>query len=157
MTGVLIIFLIIFCLAIVALCGWCYDRSKYKNILIERTIERDHYYDVVCDLTKGYCDSIFCDAIDLLFRIKTEEQPVQLEVCFLSDDIEVEMPGIDWFTEVVLPDVDSKIYFEYIDDLYKKLRQLDVSINIEYYELDPTKRFIAIIDKNALENMEDKK
>lgn len=160
MIGFLIVFLIIFCLAAVALCGWCYDRSKYKNRLIERTIERDHYYDVVCSLMKEHCDSIFCDTIDLLFRIKTEEQPVELEVHFLSDDIEVEIPGIEWYNEVVLPAVDSKIYFEYIDDLYKKLRQLGVSINIEYSELDPTKRFIAIIDKNDLEsnqNMEDKK
>lgn len=149
----MLIFLIIFCLASGALCGWYFGLIKYHAAVKER----DHYYDVVCNLMKGYCDSIFCDAIDLLFRIKTEEQPVQLEVCFLSDDIEVEMPGVDWCTEVVLPDVDSKIYFEYIDDLYKKLRQLDVSINLEYYELDPTKRFIAIIDKNALENMEDNK
>lgn len=149
----MLIFLIIFCLASGALCGWHFGLVKYRTAVKER----DHYYDVVCDLMKGYCDSIFCDAIDILFRIKTEEQPVQLEVCFLSHDIEIEMPGIEWFTEVVLPDVDSKIYFKYIDDLYKKLRQLDVSINLEYYELDPTKRFIAIIDKNALENTEDNK
>lgn len=143
----MLIFLIIFCLCSGALCGWYFGMIKYHEALKER----DHYYDVVCALVKGYCDSIFCDAVDLLFRIKTEEQPVELEVCFLSDNIEVEMPGIDWFTEVVLPEVDSKIYFEYVDDLYKKLRQLGVSINCEYYELDSTKRFIAIVDKNDLE------
>lgn len=150
----MLIFLIIFCLASGALCGWYFGMVKYHNALKER----DHYYDVVRGLMKGYCDSIFCDTVDLMFLIKTEEQPVELEVHFLSDDIEVEMPGVDWFTEVVLPKVESKIYFEYVDDLYKKLRQLGVSINCEYYELDPTKRFIAIINKNDLEskqNMED--
>lgn len=147
MTGVLIVFLIIFCLAVVALCGWCYDRSKYKNMLIERTIERDHYYDVVCDLTKGYCNTVFDDVVDLLYSIKIEEQPIQLEVCFLSNSVEDTLPNAEWFSEVILPQVESKIYFKYIEELYKKLQSLDVSINCELSELDPTKRFISIIEK----------
>ena len=106
-----------------------------------------HYYDVVCDLTKGYCNTVFDDVVDLLYGIKIEEQPIKLEVCFLSSSVEDVLPNVEWAIEVILPEVESKIYFQYVEELYKKLQSLDVSINCELRELDPTKRFISIIEK----------
>lgn len=139
----MLIFLIIFCLVSGAMCGWYFGLVKYHAAVKER----DHYYDVVCDLTKGYCNTVFDDVVDLLYSIKIEEQPIQLEVCFLSSSVEDALPNAEWLSEVILPQVESKIYFKYIEELYKKLRSLDVSINCELSELDPTKRFISIIEK----------
>ena len=141
----MLIFLIIFCLAGGSLCGWYHGWCKYKDMLMER----NHYYDIVCALIKGYCDCVFNDVVDLQFRIKTEGQPVQLEVCFLSESIEDELPEVEWISEVVLPEVESEIYFKYVDELYKKIRQVGMPINCEFYELDPTKRFVSIIEKEV--------
>ena len=119
---------------------------KYNRVVGER----DKYYNDLCTTVKDYCDTLFDDIVELKTQIiKNEDISSRLEVCFLDKDVDVAMGGVDWVSEIILPVVEDKVYKACVGELIRKLKLLDVAVNYPLEELDPSKRFVVIVEHDA--------